>query len=73
MHRHHEHLVNLAKIRPEDFDIRLGVQHNRWLHTKPPDALQLDVEIAVRLDVNLQSLRPRGGKLLDVEVGARHH
>ena len=73
MHRHHERLVDLAKIGTKNLDIRLGVQHDRRLYAKRPDALQLDVEIAIRLDVNLNRLRACGGKLVDVEIGARHH
>ena len=73
MHRHHERLVDLAKIGRQHLDVGLGVQHDRALHAKRPDALKLDVEIAVRLDVYLERLRAGGGELLDVEVGARHH
>ena len=73
MHRHNQHLLGLAEIRRENLDRRLGIDHERRLRAKRADAPELDVQIAVRLDVHLYRLRARRDELLEIEVGTRQH
>ena len=73
MHRHHQHLVDLAEIRLQPFHRRLRIQHNRVLHPESADPLELVMEIAIRLHMNLNRLRTSRGELLKIQIGTRHH
>ena len=73
MDRHHERLVDLVQVGFKPFDGCFGIENDGVLEAKRADALQLDVEVAIGLDMDLDRLRTSRGELLEVKVGTRHH
>ena len=73
MHRHHQHFVDLVQIRDDALDRRLGVEDDCVPEPERTDAPELVVQVAVGLDVNLQSLRTGLDERFQIKVRTRHH
>ena len=73
MDGHHQRFVDFVEIRIENLHRSLRIQHDRRLATERTNALELDVKIAVRLDVDLNRLRAGLRERLEIEIRTVHH
>ena len=69
MDRHYENFIDFIKVRQKPLDGSFGIKDERPFGAQRLNALKLGMQIAIRLDMKLESLSARVDEFLEIEIG----